>query len=70
MPQAGRVPAYSRVVLAGDFLAPLDEIRACLAQFASVPVRLHLVQVLDPAEFSLPYEDGCDLSALSATARP
>ncbi len=64
------MPAYSRVVLAGDFLAPLDEIRACLAQFASVPVRLHLVQVLDPAEFSLPYEDGCDLSALSATARP
>jgi uncharacterized protein (DUF58 family) len=44
------------VVLAGDFLAPLAEIRACLAHFAALPVRVHLVQVLDPAELSLPYE--------------
>ena len=43
-------------MLAGDFLAPLDDIRACLARFAAVPVRVHLVQVLDPAELSLPYE--------------
>ena len=56
LPGAERVPAHSRVVLAGDFLAPLDEVRACLARFASLPVRLHLVQVLDPAELSLPYE--------------
>ena len=56
LPSAQRVPAHSRVVLAGDFLAPLEEIRGCLAQFAALPVRVHLVQVLDPAEFSLPYE--------------
>ena len=51
-----RVPAHSRVVLAGDFLAPLADIRACLESFALIPVRLHLVQVLDPAELLLPYE--------------
>jgi uncharacterized protein (DUF58 family) len=53
---APRVPAHSRVVLAGDFLAPLAEIRACLEAFAALPVKLHLLQILDPAELSLPYE--------------
>jgi uncharacterized protein (DUF58 family) len=53
---APRVPAHSRVVLAGDFLAPLEEIRACLAGFAALPVKLHVLQILDPAELSLPYE--------------
>ncbi len=56
VPDALRVPAHARVVLTGDFLAPLPEIRAGLARFAALPVRLHLLQVLDPAEFSLPYE--------------
>jgi uncharacterized protein (DUF58 family) len=56
LPEAVRVPSHSQVVLAGDFLAPLADIRAALARFASLPVRLHLVQVLDPAEFELPYE--------------
>ncbi len=56
LPDAVRVPTHSQVVLAGDFLAPLAEIKACLARFASLPVKLHLVQVLDPAEFELPYE--------------
>ena len=56
VPEALRVPAHARVVLAGDFLAPLPEIRGALAAFAALPVRLHLLQVLDPAEFSLPYE--------------
>jgi uncharacterized protein (DUF58 family) len=56
IPDAHRVPPHARVVLAGDFLAPLPALRAALAPFAALPVRLHLMQVLDPAEFSLPYE--------------
>jgi uncharacterized protein (DUF58 family) len=51
-----RAPSHARVVLAGDFLGPLPEIRACLEGFAALPVRLHLLQILDPAELSLPYE--------------
>jgi uncharacterized protein (DUF58 family) len=56
LPEAVRVPAQAQVVLAGDFLAPLADIKACLARFAALPARLHIVQVLDPAEFELPYE--------------
>jgi uncharacterized protein (DUF58 family) len=53
---APRAPAHARVVLAGDFLSPLAEIRAVLEGYAALPVKLHLLQVLDPAELSLPYE--------------
>ena len=56
LPEAVRVPSQAQVVLAGDFLAPLADIKLCLARFAALPVRLHLIQVLDPAEFELPYE--------------
>lgn len=56
LPGPERVPAHSRVVLIGDFLAPLIEISVCLQAFAALPVRLHLVQVLDPAELELPFE--------------
>ena len=55
LPAQSRVPPYSRVVLIGDFLSPLDEIRATVTHLASIPVAGHLVQVLDPAETELPY---------------
>jgi uncharacterized protein (DUF58 family) len=43
------------VVLIGDFLAPLPEIRAAVEALAAIPVSGHLLQVLDPAEALLPY---------------
>jgi uncharacterized protein (DUF58 family) len=55
LPGPARVPKHSQLVLAGDFLAPLPEIAACLTSFAALPVRVHLLQVLDPAEMALPY---------------
>jgi len=56
LPPRALVPARSCVVLMGDFLAPLPEIRAAVAVLAALPVRGHILQVLDPAELSLPYE--------------
>lgn len=55
MPAAAPLPRYSSVVLIGDFLAPLDQIRAVVASLAALPVSGHLLQVLDPAEALLPY---------------
>ena len=45
-----------RVVLIGDFLAPLPEIRAAVSQLSAIPTTGHMLQVLDPAELDLPYE--------------
>jgi uncharacterized protein (DUF58 family) len=54
-PPAVAVPAHARVVLIGDFLQPLDDIHATIGRLAAIPVRGHLLQVLDPAEALLPY---------------
>ncbi len=55
LPAAVELSRHARLVLIGDFLAPLPEIEAGLAAFAGVPVTLQLVQLLDPAELELPY---------------
>ncbi len=50
------LPRHAQVVLIGDFLAPLEVIQQAVGRMASIPVRGHLLQVLDPAEAVLPYE--------------
>ncbi len=55
MPDAAPVPRNASVVLIGDFLSPLEDIRSVVAGLAALPVSGHLMQVLDPAEALLPY---------------
>ena len=55
LPPPSPLPRHAKVVLVGDFLAPLEELRAVLAGMAAVPVTGHMLQVLDPAEALLPY---------------
>lgn len=54
-PPTSPLARHARVVLIGDFLAPLPDIRAAVAALAAIPVSGHLLQVLDPAEALLPY---------------
>ncbi len=55
VPPFAPLPRYARLLLIGDFLAPLDEIQASVSALAAIPVSGHLLQVLDPAETLLPY---------------
>nr|WP_249208870.1 DUF58 domain-containing protein [Magnetospirillum sulfuroxidans] len=48
-------PRHGEMVLVSDFLHPLDAIAAALAALAAQGGSGHLLQVLDPAEESLPY---------------
>jgi uncharacterized protein (DUF58 family) len=50
------LPRHAQAVLIGDFLAPLPEIETMIGRLAALPVRGHLLQVLDPAEADLPYQ--------------
>ena len=50
------LPRHARLVLFGDFLAPLDRIQTEVGRLAAIPTVGHLLQVLDPAEADLPYE--------------
>lgn len=49
------VPRHARVVLIGDMLAETAETDALLTHLAAIPVGCTVLQVLDPAELSLPY---------------
>ncbi len=55
LPPQLRMPRHAHVVLMGDFLEPLADIRAAMAYFASIPVTGHILQVIDPAEAELPF---------------
>jgi len=49
------LPRYGRVVMIGDFLSPLDDTRKAIGGFADQGVGGHLLQILDPAEETLPF---------------
>ncbi|MDO8605292.1 MAG: DUF58 domain-containing protein [Phaeospirillum sp.] len=54
-PGDGKIKFNSTLVLVGDFLSPLEEVAAWVGGLAATGVMGHLVQVLDPAEETLPY---------------
>ena len=55
LPKAVRLPRYATCVLVSDFFSPIPETTRLLTGFAAEGVRGHLLQVVDPAEESLPY---------------
>jgi uncharacterized protein (DUF58 family) len=55
MPPLEPLPRYATLILVGDFLAPLEQIDSFCRRYAASAVRGYLLQVLDPAEESLPY---------------
>ena len=56
MPAHEHFPRHTELVLIGDFLSPLDEIEEALKRYSRRHVRGHLLQVLDPAEETLPFD--------------
>jgi uncharacterized protein (DUF58 family) len=55
LPPAQQLPRHARLVLVGDFFVPLDALHERLRGFVGRGVRGHLMQVTDPAEWSLPF---------------
>jgi uncharacterized protein (DUF58 family) len=49
------LPRHARMVMVGDFLAPLAEIRRVVDHYVQMGVDGTLVHVVDPAEESLPF---------------
>lgn len=66
IPTSG-LPRHSSVVLIGDFLAPAEDIATTLRTLAGRGARGHVVQVLDPAEESLPYSGRIEFTAPSGS---
>jgi len=49
------LPRYGRLVMIGDFLSPLDDVRRAISAFANQGIGGYLLQILDPAEETLPF---------------
>ena len=55
LPGDAHIPRHAELVLIGDLLSPLAEIDRVVAKYANRGVRGHMVQILDPAEATLPF---------------
>ena len=55
LPPLVDLPRYAQIVVIGDLLAPIEDIEAMVRHFTNRGVRGHLLQVLDPAEETLPF---------------
>lgn len=55
LPPSEPLPRHARAVLVGDFLAPLDAVDDVVGRLSKQGIQGHLLQVLDPAEETLPY---------------
>ncbi|ODU00078.1 MAG: hypothetical protein ABS83_00550 [Rhodospirillales bacterium SCN 65-16] len=66
LPPMVPLPAHGTVVLVSDWLDPLEKIEDIIRYYASVGVRGHLVQVLDPAEEDLPFDGHVKFEGLEA----
>lgn len=69
LPPVARLSRFSACLLFSDFLDPVDDIAGRLKQLAGQGVRGHLVQILDPAEETLPYEGRTEFSASEGSDR-
>ena len=56
MPPPVALPRFAGTILFSDFLEPIDALTDRIGQLAANNVSGHLVQILDPAEETLPYE--------------
>ncbi|MCF8488728.1 MAG: DUF58 domain-containing protein [Rhodospirillum sp.] len=59
---------HARLVLIGDLLDPLEDLRGGLRGLVSQGVRGHFLQVLDPAEETLPFEGRIRFDGLEGEA--
>jgi uncharacterized protein (DUF58 family) len=63
LPPAAKLSRFSECLLFSDFLEPVAETRERLQEIAAQGVRGHLVEVLDPAEETLPYAGRTEFAA-------
>ena len=68
-PPEGIAGRFSSVLLFSDFLDPLEDIFKRIRQIASSGVTGHVVQILDPAEETLPYEGRAEFLAVEGSER-
>lgn len=54
-PELSQIKRFSDIIIASDFLDPVEETLAWLSPLAERGVRAHLIEIADPAEENFPY---------------
>ncbi len=62
------MPRHARLVLIGDMLAEPDDAQALFSRLSAIPVACTVLQLLDPAELSLPYSGRVRFEGLEGEA--
>ena len=63
LPPMAKLNRFSECLMFSDFLEPIEDTAERMQWIASQGVRGHMVQVLDPAEETLPYEGRTEFAA-------
>jgi uncharacterized protein (DUF58 family) len=69
LPPPARLSRFSGVLLFGDFLDPINAISERIKFLAQDHVSGHLIQVMDPAEETLPYEGRTEFLGIEGDGR-
>lgn len=69
LPPNAKLSRFSECLLVSDFLEPIPAMAERFEEIAAQGVRGHLVQVLDPAEETLPYEGRTEFAASEGRER-
>ena len=68
-PPVTRLTRFSTVILFSDFLDPIDKVRETIEAMGAAGATGHLVQILDPAEETLPYSGRTEFLSPDGTQR-
>jgi len=69
LPPKSRLSRYAGTILFSDFLEPIEQIEKRLRLLAADGVSGHLVQILDPAEETLPYDGRSEFHSMDGAHR-
>jgi uncharacterized protein (DUF58 family) len=64
LPRIEPLPRHAQVVLIGDLLSPLPDVHRTVSALSGKGLRGHLVQILDPAEETLPFDGRVEFEGL------
>ena len=68
-PAAERLARFSSIILFSDFLDPIEKVRESIEALGAAGANGHLVQVLDPAEETLPYKGRTEFTSPDGSER-
>jgi uncharacterized protein (DUF58 family) len=69
LPPRAMLSRFSECILFSDFLDPPEAIAPALEHIAAQGVRGHIIQILDPAEETLPYNGRVEFAGVEGTER-